>query len=98
MSKAKATAKYRVNLGEDKSIFIRTIGSEANEANDFVFPATMSEWTRVTGLTESETQSWIETTKLVDADFFHKVICKRNCVDVNDQLFDIPFVIVIVDA
>lgn len=96
MSKAKTVEAKQVSLGKDKSIFIRTIelGSEANA----VYPATLSEWTKVTGLTEGETHAWVETTKLADADFFHKVICKRNCVDVNGQLFDIPFVIVIVDA
>ncbi len=87
----KAAKQVMAGIGEDKSIFIRTfqLGSEDN----FVYPAKISEWTRITGLTESETQTWVENANLIDSEFF-QIICSRNPVDVGDQLVNIPFVIV----
>jgi len=78
--------------GEEKSILIRCTrtGKDAFEA---VYNATLSEWTRLTGLTEEETFLAVDCDELLDEELFDQ-ITQREEVDVRlSELDDIPFVI-----
>jgi hypothetical protein len=78
--------------GNDKGILIRCTRT-GKDAEESVFRATLSEWTRLTGLTEDETFLSVPCGEIKDEKLFSEIY-RRKEVDVRlSELEDIPFVI-----
>ena len=79
--------------GNDKGILIRCT-MEGKDAYESVYNATLSEWTRLTGLSEEDTFLEFDCADIKDEELFDE-ICNREEVDVRlSEQEDIPFVIV----
>lgn len=90
--KTKINKVYALKTGcrTDQGIFIRCT-REGRDAYESVYPATLSEWTALTGLAES---AMFDCGDIKDDDLFEE-ICERDEVDVRlSELEEIPFVIV----
>lgn len=75
-----------------KKILIRCTRT-GKDAFEEVYPATIDEWTRLTGLSEEETNLAVDCDDLADEDFLNEIM-SRDEVDVKlSELEDIPFVI-----
>ena len=87
----KETACNRNRKRQDILIRCTREGKDAFEA---VYKASLSEWTRLTGLTEEETFLEFDCGDIKDEKLFEE-ICNRDEQDIlMSLLYDIPFVIV----
>jgi hypothetical protein len=74
----------------DKGIFIRCT-REGRDAYEAVYPATLREWSKITGL---EDGAMFDCADIKDEALFDE-ICERDEVDVRlSELDEIPFVVV----
>lgn len=76
----------------DDKILIR-LTRTGKDSFEEVYPATLAEWTRLTGLTQDETNLAVDCDDLADEEFLEEIM-SRDEVDVKlSELESIPYVI-----